>query len=115
MRRSCNNIRQVDDFPRDGPAWPTNAEVDTSSRIGAVGDNDSDEHKERLAAALGIDLSSRMLPIESPDNLSRRQSRPRLNVRHSQEKSFWSGTKWFKEGPLKSKWGLHDEEESLAP
>ncbi len=27
------DIRQVDDFPHDGPAWPTNAEVDTSSRM----------------------------------------------------------------------------------
>ncbi len=64
---------------------------------------EEEKHRERLATALDIDLSSRILPLESFETISKRLSRMKLDERIGQEKTFWNGTTWSKEGPIKRK------------
>jgi hypothetical protein len=63
---------------------------------------EEEKHKGRLAAALEIDLASRVLEVKPPKKRAGSSSKS-LAARLGQLKTFWNGSSWIKDDCASSK------------
>ncbi len=61
------------------------------------------KHQARLASALGLDQTQRVLEFDLKTRSTNRPRRGRANTLTPQ-KTFWDGAKWVNEGPVPGAW-----------